>query len=254
MKTHRSDMDQDTKDKYARQVSLYKKLLEDKYGITIKSLSIIPIKVHYPAPKGTTAGTAKYTVKRTKPAKYNGKESNQLIKDDQEFRGANPFLEDMISLEEIGPNISYRKLANDPTNGTGDAKNTILQALANVNSQFKMLEDRFYQKSLDAFVAFLIPFMGETMEISDGKGGLKTVSLKEVVEKSGRDITMMQRLFTTMADNPDGLLQAFDKVVKVQKTEQRLNTIEMSQRILALGKEYEAKGITNYDWMFEEGN
>lgn len=82
-----------------------------------------------------------------------------------------------------------------------------------------MLEDRFYKESLDAFVSFLVPFMGETMEISDGKGGLKTVPLKEVVEKSGRDITMMQRLFTTMADNPDGLLQAFDKVVKVQKAE-----------------------------------
>ena len=254
MKTHRSTMDQDTKDKYARQVSLYKKLLEDKYGITIKSLNIIPIKVNYPAPKGTTAGTAKYTVKRTKPAKYNGKESNQLIKDGQEFRGANPFLEETFSLEEIDSNISYRKLANDPTNGTGDAKNTILQALADVNSQFKMLEDRFYKESLDAFVSFLVPFMGETMEISDGKGGLKTVPLKEVVEKSGRDITMMQRLFTTMADNPDGLLQAFDKVVKVQKAEQRLNTIEMSQRILALGKEYEAKGVTDYNWMFEEGN
>lgn len=163
-------------------------------------------------------------------------------------------MEDTFELNEVAPNISYRKLANDPTNGTGDAKGFILQALADVNSQYKMLEDRFFTQSLDSFVAFLMPFMGETMEISDGKGGLKTVSLKEVVEKSGRDITTLQRLFTTMADNPDGLLQAFDKVVKIQKAEQRLNTIEMSQRIIALGKEYEDKGIKNYDWMFEEGN
>lgn len=254
MKTHRSKMDQDTKDKYARQVSLYKKLLEDKYGIKIKSLNIIPIKVNYPAPKGTGAGTSTYTVKKGKPAKYKGKEGNQLIKDGEEFKGANPFLEETFSLDEIGPNISYKKIAKDPTNGTGDAKGTILSALAEVNSQFKMLEDRFYTQSLDAFTAFLTPFMGETMEISDGKGGLKTVTIKEVIEKSGRDITTMQRLFTTMADNPDGLLQAFDKVVKVQKNEQRLNTIEMAQRILALGKEYEGKGITEYSWMFEEGN
>ena len=254
MKTHRSKMDQDTKDKYARQVSLYKKLLEDKYGIKIKNLSIIPIKVNYPAPKGTSTGTATYTVKKAKPAKYNGKEGNQLIKDGEEYKGANPFLEDIFDLNEVSPNVSYKKLSNDPTNGTGDAKETILSALSEVNSQFKMLEDRFYEKSLDAFVAFLTPFMGETMEISDGKGGLKEVSIKEVVEKSGRDITTMQRLFTTMADNPDGLLQAFDKVVKVQKNEQRLNTIEMAQKIIALGKEYEGKGITEYSWMFEEGN
>lgn len=254
MKTHRSAMDQDTKDKYARQVSLYKKLLEDKYGIKIKSLNIIPIKVNYPAPKGTTSGTAKYTVKETKPTKYNGKKGNQLIKDGEEYKGANPFLEETFSLEELSPNVSYKKLTGDPTNGTGDARGYILQALADVNSQYKMLEDRFYSESLEAFVAFLTPFMGETMEISDGKGGLKTVTLREVVEKSGRDITTLQRLFTTMADNPDGLLQAFDKVVKVQKNEQRLNTIDMAQRILALGKEYEGKGVTEYSWMFEEGN
>ncbi len=254
MKTHRSKMDQDTKDKYARQVSLYKKLLEDKYGIKIKSLSIIPIKVNYPAPKGTSAGTATYTVKQGKPSKYKGREGNQLMKDEEEYKGASPFLEETFSLEEMGPNVSYKKLSGDITNGIGDARGTILQALADVNNQFKMLEDRFYDKSLDAFVAFLIPFMGETMEISDGKGGLKTVTIKELVEKSGRDITTMQRLFTTMADSPDGLLQAFDKVVKVQKNEQRLNTIEMAQRILALGKEYESRGITEYSWMFEEGN
>lgn len=255
MKTHHSkNIDQDTKDKYARQISLYKKLLEDKYGITIKSLSIIPIKVNYPAPKGTKNGTATYTVKKDKPSKYKGKEGNQLIKDGKEFKGASPYLGDTFSLDELGPDISYKKLSGDWTNGTGNAKNAILQALSDVNSQFKMLEDRFYSKSLDSFVAFLIPFMGETMEISDGKGGLKTVSLREVVEKSGRDVTTLQRLFTTMADNPDGLLQAFDKVVKVQKNEQRLNTIEMAQRVLALGKEYEGKGVTEYSWMFEEGN
>lgn len=254
MKTYRSKIDQDTKDKYTRQVSLYKKLLEDKYGIKIKNLSIIPIKVNYPAPIGTNTGTATYSVKKEKPSKYKGKEGNQLLKDGEEFKSASPFLEDILDLEELEPDINYKKLSGDWTNGTGNVKSAILKALSNVNDQFKMLEDRFYSKSLDSFAAFLIPFIGETMEISDGKGGLKTVPIKEVIEKSNRDITTLQRLFTTMADNPDGLLQAFDKVVKVQKNEQRLNTIEMAQRIIALGKEYEAKGVTEYSWMFEEGN
>jgi hypothetical protein len=55
---------------------LYKKFLEDKYGIEIKSLKIIPIKVNYPAPKGTNTGTAVYTVSNIKHEKYNGKEGN----------------------------------------------------------------------------------------------------------------------------------------------------------------------------------
>lgn len=254
MKTHRGKMDQDTQDKYARQISLYKKLLEDKYGIKIKSLSIIPIKVNYQAPIGTTYGTAQYTVSKKKPAKYRGREGNQLIKDGEEYKGASPFLEEVMDLEEIAPNVSYKKLSGDQTGGTGDARNSILQALAAATSQFKMLESRFMDKSLDAFVAFLIPFMGETMQVSDGKGGLTTITIRELVQKSGRDITTMQRWFTTMADNPDGLLQAFDKVVKVQKNEQRQNTIEMSQRIVALGMEFEERGITNYDWLFESDN
>lgn len=254
MKTHRGELNQDTKDKYARQVSLYKKLLEDKYGIKIKNLSIIPIKVQYPAPLGSTSGTARYSVDTNKSSKYNGKRSNQLIKDGQKFTEAKPFLEDTIDLEEITPDVNYSKLSGSKTGGETDVKAYIIDALKTAAHRHKQLEERFYTKSTKAFAAFLIPFVGETIRISDGKGGLKTVSIEEVIKKSDRDITYMQRYFTTMADNPDGLLQAFDKVVKVQKNKQRLRLIELSQKVLALGKEYEDKGVRNYDFMFEDDN
>ena len=51
MKTHRADaINDEKKAKYARQLSLYKQFLESKYGIKVKSLKIIPIKVDYPTP------------------------------------------------------------------------------------------------------------------------------------------------------------------------------------------------------------
>lgn len=255
MKTHRGEIDQDKKDKYARQLTLYKKFLEDKYGISIASLQVIPIQVHYPDPIGSRKGTAQYSVSQHKPEKYNGREGNQLIVNGQNFKGASPYYGgENIELDTIDPNVSYAKLTGDPTNGLGNVKAAILNALSATNSQYKMLESLFMDKSLEEFVAFLKPFVGETMEISDGKGGLRTASIEEIVRHSGRDISTIQHLFITMADNPDALLKIFDHVVKVQKAEQRFNTIDMSQRIAALAKEYESKGITSYDWMFEEDN
>ena len=52
MKTHRGNISDHKKQKWAAQTSLYKKFLEEEYGIQIKGLNIIPIKVSYPTPKG----------------------------------------------------------------------------------------------------------------------------------------------------------------------------------------------------------
>lgn len=255
MKTHRGkEIDQDTKDKYARQVSLYKKLLEQKYGIKIKSLNIIPIKVSYPAPLGTDYGTTKYEVDPVKPINYGGRESNQLIADGEPFKGSKPYLEDTFSVEVEDQEFDYKKLANDPLNGLKDANKVILELLSQVNQQFGLLKQRFYDNSLKEFVAFIKPFIGDTLEISDGNGGLKKVSIEHVVKHADRDISTIEHLFTTIADNPDGLIKIFGKIVKVQKSLQRQNTIAMSQRILALAKEYEEKGVRSYDWMFEGDN
>ena len=82
--------------------------------------------MNYPAPKGSAVGTAEYTVKKEKPALYNGVEPNQLLKDGEEYKGADPYLEEMFTLEEKAPDISYRKLAEDPLNGLDNAKEYIL--------------------------------------------------------------------------------------------------------------------------------
>lgn len=52
MKTYRSDygLDEDTIKKYRRQLTIYKKLLKEQYGIEAKKLAVIPIKVAYPKP------------------------------------------------------------------------------------------------------------------------------------------------------------------------------------------------------------
>lgn len=102
MKTVRSSIDQHKEEKYARQLSLYKKFLENTYGIRVKSLNIIPIQVEYPAPKGWKDSTNEYTID----------EGNQLYINGEEYKNAKPQL---FRPKEVGyrePNIQYEKLTD----------------------------------------------------------------------------------------------------------------------------------------------
>lgn len=253
MKTHRSKLSISHKRKYARQLSLYKKFIEDKYGITIKDINIIPISVHYDAPIGVNKGKAEYKVSsENKNEDYNGIENNQLLKDGEEYKDARPKLEDVIELNEKELNIDYKKLSGDKTGGLGNGKMTIIQGIQDLNSAYTDLSELFNSVAMKEFVAFLKPFIGETVKIRDKNGELKDVSIKKVIEEKEGDISMLSRLLSTMADSSDMMLQMFDRVYKRAKAEHRFNTIEKIGEIKALGKLYENKGITSYDWMFEE--
>lgn len=102
MKTNRSGIDQHKREKYARQLSLYKEFLEKKYGVQVKSLNIIPIGVSYPTPVGWKDGTADYSVSPEK--------ANQLLIDGKEYRGANPTLQDTIAVPYTPLRVVYDRL------------------------------------------------------------------------------------------------------------------------------------------------
>ena len=227
MKTYRGTIDEAKKAKYERQVTLYKKFLEQKYGIKIKQLGIIPIKVTYPTPKGAKGGTKEYTVQDTKPSLYNGTHPNQLEINGEPFLGANPTLEDTIEINNRDLNLKYSTLANDPTNGLGNGMAATIAALDSLDREFTKLDDRFNDIVVPQFVEFLKPFIGENIEIREmdknGRftGKMKVVSVREVVEQSSSDVTLAQRWLTSMADNPDAMLQIFDFVVKKKKEEDR---------------------------------
>lgn len=259
MKTHRGDEISNTKkSKYSKQLSLYKKFLEDKYGIKIKSLQIIPIKVSYKSPVGAAKGTVAYTVSDKKPKGYRGTESNQLIADGEEFKGANPFLEDVISLTERDIEIDYKKLSGDITGGLGTAAAAVTDGIKSLQDLYSQFISVFSAKALPEFLNFLKPFVGDNITIVEGrtkwidKGTDREVSIEHVITHSPSDVSYMQRMFNSMADNPNALLQIFDKVIKRAKDEKRLKVIEKAQEIIALGKEYEEKGITDYSRFYEE--
>ena len=123
MKTVISNIDQHKEDKYARQLSLYKKFLENTYGINIKSLSIIPIKVEYPEPKGWKGSTNEYTIIQ----------GNQLAINDEEYKNAKPQL---LNPKELGykePNIKYEKLTDIEKSQISEIEKAIEEKDASVN-------------------------------------------------------------------------------------------------------------------------
>lgn len=123
MKTVRSSIDQHKEEKYARQLSLYKKFLENTYGISVKSLNIIPIQVEYPEPKGWKNSTNEYTVI----------EDNQLAINGKEYRNAKPQL---FRPKEVGyrePNIQYEKLTDIEKSQISEIEKMIEEKDASVN-------------------------------------------------------------------------------------------------------------------------
>lgn len=117
MKTNRSGIDQRKQEKYSRQLSLYKKFLENKYGIQIKSLNLIPIGVEYPSPSGWKNGSADYSVSPEKP--------NQLLIDGKNYTGANPELQPIIAVNYTEPHIVWEKMTNEERAMFGEVENTV---------------------------------------------------------------------------------------------------------------------------------
>lgn len=85
--------------KWSKQLTLYKQLLQEKYGAVVKGLEIIPIQVDYPAPKGWGNATTEYS-----------KRGGQLYADGKEYRMAEPILHDNIPLPETALHIDFSKL------------------------------------------------------------------------------------------------------------------------------------------------
>ena len=135
----------------------------------------------------------------------------------------------------------------------GSGKNEVVEAIDATNRLYKHFMALFEEKALPEFVKFLKPFVGENIKIVDPKTGEeKEVAIAKILSESPSDVTFMQQYFSTMADNPNAALQVFDKVVKIVKDKKRQRVIEKSQEILALGMEYEKKGVIDYDRFFEE--
>ena len=93
--------------RYSKQVSLYKQFLENEYHIKVKTLALMPIRVHYPDPKGFGEGITEYE------AKGEDKTRRQLYANGKEFREANPILEKSIPINFTDVKVRYEDLPEE---------------------------------------------------------------------------------------------------------------------------------------------
>ena len=85
--------------KWSRQVSLYKSLLENKFGVKVDRLGILQLGVSYPDP---TRG-AKYTTQ-------DSSKKDQLYKNGEKFTEANPTIFEanpLLTVDEVGVEVKY---------------------------------------------------------------------------------------------------------------------------------------------------
>lgn len=106
-KTKRGQITEKDKKKWSLQISVYKKMLEDRFGIKVGKLQIVPISMYdtqtenkkYPEPKGFKDGTAEYT-----------EEDGQLMLNDKPYKSARAVIGKNIEITPSEINIQYERL------------------------------------------------------------------------------------------------------------------------------------------------
>ena len=112
MKTNRSAPNAKKAAKWNKQLSLYKQFLEEKYGISVKETSIIPIEVSYPTPKGWGDGKTIYRADDKTNQLYYQTEDNGKLTPETIYRDAKPILHSNIPITTSPVKVEYSLLTD----------------------------------------------------------------------------------------------------------------------------------------------
>lgn len=112
MKTNRSVPNDKKAAKWNKQLSLYKQFLEEKYGVSVKGTSIIPIEVKYPTPKGWRDGKTIYRADDKTNQLYYQTEDNGKLTPETIYRDAKPILHPNIPITTSPVKVEYSLLTD----------------------------------------------------------------------------------------------------------------------------------------------
>lgn len=112
MKTNHSVPNTKKAAKWNKQLSLYKQFLEEKYGVSVKGTSIIPIEVKYPTPKGWRDGKTIYRADDKTNQLYYQTEDNGKLTPETIYRDAKPILHPNIPITTSPVKIEYSLLTD----------------------------------------------------------------------------------------------------------------------------------------------
>lgn len=113
MKTNHSVPNTKKAAKWNKQLSLYKQFLEEKYGVSVKGTSIIPIEVSYPTPKGWRDGKTIYRAdEKTNQLYYQTDYGMNTLAHETAFMDSNPTLHANIPITTSPVKIEYSLLTD----------------------------------------------------------------------------------------------------------------------------------------------
>ena len=113
MKTNHSSPNDKKAAKWNKQLSLYKQFLEEKYGVSVKETSIIPIKVSYPTPKGWRDGKTIYRAdEKTNQLYYQIDYGTSTLAHETAFMDSEPSLQANIPISTSPVKVEYSLLTD----------------------------------------------------------------------------------------------------------------------------------------------
>ena len=159
-------------------------------------------------------------------------------------------INEILNDEDVERSIKYKSDEFEGTNKAGlydkiyDAK----KAMSNVLND---MQRGLYNTSKDAFIEYVKPFVGETIISFDKDGKRKEVPIDQLFEEI-QDIGLWNRYLTCMSDNPNTIMQLFNKIVDDAKEAKRERVIDYCRKIKSLGFKAEQMGIKSFDKFFED--
>ena len=148
-------------------------------------------------------------------------------------------------LEELRQEISIAKKEGDTT-----LRDKLQDSLYEFSGLVAQLGNDWTEITKDEFANYVKEFEGEGISMSI-RGKRKQYTIRELLDYTEQDITIVERWIDSMADSTDPILRIYDAIVKRQKNKARLTTIDMEKELLMHAKKLEEAGIDNTDFMYE---
>ena len=148
-------------------------------------------------------------------------------------------------LEELRQEISIAKKEGDTT-----LRDKLQDSLYEFSGLVAQLGNDWTEITKDEFANYVKEFEGEGISMSI-RGKRKQYTIRELLDYTEQDITIVERWIDSMADSTDPILRIYDAIVKRQKNKARLTTIDMEKELLMHAKKLEEAGINNTDFMYE---
>lgn len=148
-------------------------------------------------------------------------------------------------LEELRQEISKAKKEGDTT-----LKEKLQDSLYEFSGLVAQLGNDWAEITKDEFANYLKEFEGEGISMHV-RGERKQYTIRELLDYTEQDISLVDRWVDSMADSTDPILRIYDSIVKRQKNRARFTTIDMEKELLMQAKKLEEAGINDTDFMYE---